>query len=280
LVAITGDAKLAFHDAQGECMELGLAGRRVLVTGGSLGIGFSVAQGFLAEGCHVTIAARDEARLKSAVERFAHDAPGRVAMHAVDLSQRGAPEALAEAHPETDILVNNAGAIPTGDIFEIDEARWREAWDLKVFGYVNLTRAMYRLMRGHPPKVIVNVIGTGAEQPQFRYVCGNAANIALNGMTRSLGGRSIDDGIRVVGVNPGAVDTERWRSIHQARAQKILGDAARWQEVLSKDRPLGRAATPEEIADVVVFLASDRAQWVCGEVVNVDGGVLFRGNSF
>jgi len=261
-------------------MELGLAGRHVLVTGGSLGIGFSVAKGFLAEGCHVTIAARDEARLASAVERLARDAPGRVASHAVDLAQRGAPEALAEAHPDTDILVNNAGAIPTGDIFEIDETRWRAAWDLKVFGYVNLTRAMYRLMRGHPPKVIVNVIGTGAEQPQFRYVCGNAANIALNGMTRSLGGRSIDDGIRVVGVNPGAVDTERWRSIHQARAQKILGDAARWQEVLSKDRPLGRAATPEEIADVVVFLASDRAQWVCGEVVNVDGGVLFRGNSF
>jgi 3-oxoacyl-[acyl-carrier protein] reductase len=124
------------------------------------------------------------------------------------------------------------------------------------------------------------VIGTGAEQPQFRYVCGNAANIALNGLTRSLGGRSIDDGIRVVGVNPGAVDTERWRSIHQARAEKLLGDRSRWQEVLSKDRPQGRAAMPDEIADVVVFLASDRAQWVCGEVVNVDGGVLFRGNSF
>src|SRR5277367_6826626 len=218
-------------------MELGLAGRRVLVTGGSLGIGFAVARGFLAEGCIVTIAARDGARLAGAVERLSQAAPGRVAAHAVDLAERGAPEALAEAHPSTDILVNNAGAIPTGDIFEIDEERWRTAWDLKVFGYINLTRAMYRLMRGHPPKVIVNVIGTGAEQPQFRYVCGNAANIALNGMTRSLGGRSLDDGIRVVGVNPGAVDTERWRSIHQARAQKILGDAARWQEVLSKDRP-------------------------------------------
>ncbi|HUB95344.1 MAG TPA: SDR family oxidoreductase, partial [Stellaceae bacterium] len=69
-------------------------------------------------------------------------------------------------------------------------------------------------------------------------------------------------------------------SIHQRRAATILGDASRWQEVLSKDRPLNRAGTPEEIADVVVFLASDRAQWVCGEVVNVDGGVLFRGNSF
>jgi 3-oxoacyl-[acyl-carrier protein] reductase len=261
-------------------MELGLSGRSVLVTGGSQGIGFAVAGAFLAEGCKVVIAARDPARLAAAVERLARAAPGRIDGKAIDLSQRGAPEALAAAFPDTDILVNNAGAIPTGDIFEIDEESWRAAWDLKLFGYVNLTRAMYRLMRGRPPKIIVNVVGTGAEQPQWRYVCGNAANIALNGITRSLGGRSIDDGIRVVGVNPGAVDTERWRSIHKARAEKLLGDAARWQEVLSRDRPLGRAATPEEIADVVVFLASDRARWICGEVVNVDGGALYRGNSF
>jgi len=261
-------------------MELGLTGRRVLVTGGSQGIGLAVARGFLREGAYVTIAARDPGRLEAAVEKLGREAPGRITRHAIDLAQRGAPEALAEAHGDCDILVNNAGAIPTGDLFEIDEARWRAAWDLKVFGYINLTRAVYQKMRGKPPKAIVNVIGTGAERPQWRYVCGNASNIALNGFTRSLGGRSIDDGIRVVGVNPGAVDTERWRGIHQARAAKILGDAARWQELLSKDRPLGRAATPEEIADVILFLASDRAGWICGEVVNVDGGALFRENSF
>lgn len=261
-------------------MELGLDGRRVLVTGGSQGIGFAVARGFLAEGASVAVAARDPGRLERAAAALAKEAPGRVATHAVDLAERGAPEALAAAFPETDILVNNAGAIPTGDILEIDEARWRAAWDLKVFGYVNLTRAMYRLMRGQKRKVIVNVIGTGAERPQWRYVCGNAANVALNGLTRSLGGRSLDDGIRVVGVNPGAVDTERWRSIHRARAKAILGDEERWQEVLLKDRPEGRAATPEEIADAVVFLASDRARWICGEVVNVDGGALFRESSF
>lgn len=261
-------------------MELGLAGRRVLVTGGSQGIGFAVARGFLVEGCRVTIAARDPARLAQAAERLGAAAPGRIATEAIDLAERGAAEALANAHPHTDILVNNAGAIPTGDILEIDEARWRAAWDLKVFGYVNLTRAMYRLMKGKGGKVIVSVIGTGAERPQWRYVCGNAANIALNGLVRSLGGRSLDDGIRVVGVNPGAVDTERWRSIHRARAQALLGDPERWREVLLKDRPENRAATPEEIADVVVFLASDRAKWICGEVVNIDGGALFREGSF
>jgi 3-oxoacyl-[acyl-carrier protein] reductase len=261
-------------------MDLGLKGRRVLVTGGSQGIGYAVAKGFLDEGCDVVIAARNEERLRAAAERLAQ--PGGAAIHAkaIDLARAGAAATLADEFPDIDILVNNAGAIPTGDIFEVDETRWREAWQLKVFGYINLSRAMYRHMRGHPPKVIVNVIGTGAERPQWRYVCGNAANIALNGLTRSLGGRSIDDGIRVVGVNPGAVETERWRGIHMARAQKILGDSSRWREILSDDMPLKRAATPEEIANVVLFLASDRASWVCGEVVNVDGGRLYRDNWF
>ena len=261
-------------------MDLGLEGRHVLVTGGSQGIGYAVAKGFLEEGCSVVIAARDEERLRSAVERLSQAGADRIKSKSIDLSRHGAASALADEYSDTDILVNNAGAIPTGDIFEIDEARWREAWELKVFGYTNLSRAMYRHMRGRPPKVIVNVIGMGAERPQWRYVCGNAANVALNGLTRSLGGRSIDDGIRVVGVNPGAVETERWRGIHMARAQKILGDASRWREVLSDDQPLKRAATPEEIANVVLFLASERASWVCGEVVNVDGGKLHRDNWF
>jgi NAD(P)-dependent dehydrogenase (short-subunit alcohol dehydrogenase family) len=261
-------------------MDLGLKSRRVLVTGGSLGIGYAVAKGFLDEGCDVVIVARNEERLQTAAERLAQTAGTRIQAKAIDLARSGAAEALADEYRDIDILVNNAGAIPTGDIFEVDEARWREAWELKVFGYVNLSRAIYRHMRGRPPKVIVNVIGMGAERPQWRYVCGNAANVALNGFTRSLGGRSIDDGIRVVGVNPGAVETERWRGIHMARAEKILGDASRWREVLSPDLPLKRVATPEEIADVVLFLASERASWVCGEVVNVDGGRLHRDNWF
>jgi len=261
-------------------MDLGLKGRRVLVTGGSQGIGYAVAKGFIAEGCQVVIAARNEERLRAAVEQLAQAGGGGIQAKAIDLARAGAAAALADEYRDTDILVNNAGAIPTGDIFEVDEARWREAWELKVFGYVNLSRAMYRHMRGRPPKVIVNVVGTGAERPQWRYVCGNAANIALNGFTRSLGGRSIDDGIRVVGVNPGAVETERWRGIHMARAEKTLGDAARWREVLAPDMPLERVATPQEIADVVLFLASDRASWICGEVVNVDGGQLHRDNWF
>lgn len=261
-------------------MELGLKGRKVLVTGGSQGIGLAVAAGFLAEHCHVVIAARDEKRLLEARDSLSSIGSGIIETVSVDLAASGAAEALADAHADTDILINNAGAIPTGDIFDVDEARWRAAWDLKVFGYVNLSRAMYRHMRGKPPKVILNVIGTGADKPMSRYICGNAGNIALNGFTKSLGGRSLDDGIRVLAVNPGAVETERWRQIHMKRAETIVGDVSRWREVLSKDQPLGRGAKPEEIADVVVFLASERASWVCAAVLPIDGGRLHRDNWF
>jgi NAD(P)-dependent dehydrogenase (short-subunit alcohol dehydrogenase family) len=197
----------------------------------------------------------------------------------MDLAQRGAPETLADEFRDTDVLVNNAGAIPPGDIFAVDEARWRATWDLKVFGYINLMRAMYGHMRGRGPKVIVNVLGLGGERPQWRYVCGNAANVALAGVTKSLGGRSIDDGIRVVAVNPGGVETERMESIQRARAEKEFGDAGRWREYFA-DKPLQRAASPQEVANVILFLASDKASWVSGAVVPVDGGFLHRQDWF
>src|SRR5262249_56580110 len=107
---------------------------------------------------------------------------------AADVAQAGAEQALADACPDTDILVNNAGAIPTGDIFAVDEARWREAWDLKVYGYVNLMRAMYAHMKGKDPemrpKVIVNVLGIGGGGPPGGAVVGAPPPLAAPGPTQ------------------------------------------------------------------------------------------------
>ncbi len=261
-------------------MDLGLKGRKVLITGGSQGIGLACARGFLAEGCDVAIAARDQKKIDDAIASLRDAGPGKITGKSIDLSQRGAADRLADAFPDTDILVNNAGAIPIGDIFEVDEERWRAAWDLKVFGYINLTRAMYRHMKGKAPKAIVNVVGTGGEKAQWRYACGTPANIALYGLTKAMGGRSIDDGIRIVAVSPGAVETERWRNLHKKRARDKFGTDENWREILSDDQPLKRAASPEEVANVVVFMASDRASWVSAEVVTVDGGRLHRENWF
>src|SRR5258708_31268156 len=123
-------------------MELGLNGRRVLVTGGSQGIGLAVARGFRDEGARVTIVARDAGRLAQAADDLSKGHVGAVTARAADLAQPGAAQAIADAFPDTPILVNNAGAVPTGDIFDVDEARWRAAWHLKAFAYAYLMRAI------------------------------------------------------------------------------------------------------------------------------------------
>ena len=264
-------------------MDLKLAGKTALITGASKGIGRATANAMAEEGCNVVLVARTAADLAAAQAEIARKSNVRVDVFAADLSDSANIAKIAAAFPGVDILVNNAGAIPGGNLIEIDEKRWRAAWDLKVFGYVNLMRAMYAHMRGRdaskPPKVIVNVLGLGGERPQWRYVCGNAANVALAGVTKSLGGRSIDDGIRVVAVNPGGVETERMVALQRGRAARELGDAERWRELFA-DKPLQRAATPAEVANVILFLASDRASWVSGAVVPVDGGFLHRHDWF
>jgi hypothetical protein len=260
-------------------MDLGLGGKRVLITGGSRGIGFACARAFLGEGADVTIAARDAARLAAVKAELAARAQGRIATVALDMAAPGAAAKLAGAVPDLDILVNNAGAVPGGDILAIDEAKWRAAWDLKVFGYVNLAREAFARMRERRRGVIVNVIGLGGERHNFNYVAGAAGNASLMSFTHAMGAHSTDHGIRVVGVNPGLVATERMEFLMRIRAKNELGDAERWKELLSKlDLPFGRPATAEEIANVVVFLASDRAGYISGDVVRVDGGALHRGN--
>ena len=259
-------------------MDLGLGGRRVLITGGSRGIGFACARAFLAEGADVTIAARDPARLAAAKAELAGRAQGAIETVAIDLAVPGAAAALAAAAGEIDVLVNNAGAIPGGDVLAIDEAKWRAAWDLKVFGYVNLAREAFARMKAKRRGAIVNVIGVGGLRHNFNYVAGAAGNASLMSFTHAMGAHSTDDGVRVVGVNPGLVATERMEFLMRTRAKNELGDAERWKELVGKlDLPFGRPATAAEVADVVVFLASDRAGYVSGDVVRVDGGALHRG---
>lgn len=259
-------------------MDLGLGGKRVLITGGSRGIGFACARAFLGEGADVTIAARDAARLAAAKAELGARAQGRIETVATDIAAPGAAATLAAAVPDLDILVNNAGAIPGGDILAIDEAKWRAAWDLKVFGYVNLAREAFARMRERKRGVIVNVIGLGGERHNFNYVAGAAGNASLMSFTHAMGAHSTDHGIRVVGVNPGLVATERMEFLMRTRAKNELGDAERWKELVGKlDLPFGRPASADDVANVVVFLASDRAGYISGDVVRVDGGALHRG---
>jgi NAD(P)-dependent dehydrogenase (short-subunit alcohol dehydrogenase family) len=257
-------------------MDLGLLGRRVLITGASKGIGAAAAEAFAAEGCDVRLVARDGAALLALAGRLAREHNIEATAHPADLRNPDDVARLAAEVGEIDVLVNNAGDIPGGPLGRIDEATWRHAWDLKVFGYINLTRIFYARMKAAGRGVIINDIGAAGERFDANYITGAAGNAALMTFTRALGGRSLDDGVRVVGINPGPVETDRIVTLTKAQAADRFGDEGRYRELMAR-YPLGRPAKPREIADLMLFLASDRSAYTTGVVFTVDGGLSARG---
>ena len=260
-------------------MDLRLGGKTVLITGGSKGIGFACASGFAAEGCRIHIAARNDADLQAARKRITDAYPVDVFCHACDLTSTDAVIALGRACRNVDVLVNNAGSIGRARIDQIDPQDWRRAWDLKVFGYIDLSREIYAGMRARGSGAIINIIGLSGERHRPEFIAGTSGNAALMAFTRALGAESVDFGVRVVGVNPGRVETERQiEHLHEA-AQKILGDRNRWQEMrtqMVEGLPFKRSARPDEVADLVVFLASERASYMSATVVTIDAGQSLR----
>jgi len=254
-------------------MDLDLKGKSVLITGASRGIGHAVAEAMAAEGCNLHLAARDEARLEALAERLTKQHGVKIEVYRRDLSLTPEVESLGKACQDVDILVNNAGDIPTGTLQSIDSATWRKAWDLKVFGYVDLTRIIYPRMCARRSGVIVNIIGAAFKRPNPHYIAGCMANIALDMFTQCLGGESMRSGVRVVAVHPGPTTSDRHLAHVKERAQRELGDASRWQELHAK-MPGGRAATVEEVAETVAFLASDRSAFTSGGSVIIDGGLM------
>jgi 3-oxoacyl-[acyl-carrier protein] reductase len=256
-------------------MDLNLRGKTALITGGSRGIGRAAAETLAAEGCKLVLVSRSASDLDAA-KKAIEDAHGAgVRTDACDLADGTQVARLAAAFPDVDILINNAGAIPGGTLGDVDEARWRSAWDLKVYGTINMTRAFYPLMKARGGGVIVNVIGNAATTHDPNYICGVTGNAGLAAFTQAIGSGSLRDGIRVVGVSPGPTATDRLAGLAGARAKEQLGDAGRWRELFS-NLPGGRAGEPSEVAAMVAFLASPLSGYTSGVVVTLDAGVSAR----
>jgi 3-oxoacyl-[acyl-carrier protein] reductase len=260
-------------------MDLKLAGRTALITGGSKGIGRATAEIFAAEGCNVIIVSRSAETLAAAKAAIAQKSNVRVDTVAADLSDSKNVDQLATDFPDIDILVNNAGAIPGGTLLDVSEATWRKAWDLKVFGYINMCRAFYALMKARHAGVIINVVGNAADTHDPEYICGVAGNAALTAFSQSLGCVSAKDGIRVVALSPGPVETDRIVTLMKKKAKDRTGSAENWQD-LRTPLPFQRCATPEEIGAAAAFLASPQSGYTSGSVVTIDAGLSAKAGAF
>ncbi len=258
-------------------MDLKLADKLAVVTGASKGIGLAAAASLAAEGCRLVLVSRGVDALEQAAQELRTRHGAQVTTHAGDLSRSADQQQLAEAHGNADILINNAGSNPPGELDEVDEETWRRAWDLKMYGYINLSRAFYSRMKARSTGVIVNVIGNSADWINARYILGSTGNSGLVGFTKALGARSPDFGVRVLGVNPGLTATDRAVTMLKGWSQGKYGTEDRWQEFQEElNLPFGRMGTPQEMGDLIAFAASPRASYLSGTVILADGGAAYR----
>ena len=257
-------------------MDLGHAGKVVLITGGSKGIGYACAEAFAAEGARVAVVSRSDANLNTATARLAARGLKAVCLSA-DLSRRdAAQEIVAEverALGPVEVLVNSAGAAKRYAPEELDVAAWHDAMDAKYFTYVHAMQAVLPGMLARGRGVIINIIGSGGKVAGAVHLPGGAANAALMLVSTGLASAYGKKGIRVNALNPGLTLTGRGEEGLAAESRRSgLAPA----ELLAKGAeriPLGRYAKPEEIASVAVFLASGQASYVTGAILPMDGGV-------
>jgi len=255
-------------------MDLGLKGAVVLVTGGSKGIGFACARAFAAEGARVAISSRSDEHLARAAQTLGAEGVKLFTVPA-DLADPQRARAMVESVERglgpIDVLVNCAGAARRTPPAELTAEHWHAAMDAKYFTYVHAMDAVLRGMSQRGAGVIINVIGMGGKLAGPTHLPGGAANAALMLASVGLANAFARNGIRVNAVNPGLTVTERMQEGLAADARQTGRPVEEILEQRTKAMPLGRIAQPEDIADMVVFLASKRASYVSGAVVSLDG---------
>src|SRR5437588_401855 len=257
-------------------MDLQLNGKTALVTGGSEGIGKGIARALAMEGVDVAICARRKDLLEKAAAEIAKETGRKIVPVAADLRNNEQAKSFVEqghkALGRVDIMVNNAGSAAGGVIENLSEDDWEKGLQLKFMGYVRCLRYVLPIMVRQGGGRVVNLIGNDGVKPSYWEICPGAANAAGQNLTVSLAGQYGKNGISFVAVNPGPVRTERWAGLVKAmsRDMKISYEAA--DKLAPSSIPLGRIAESEEVADLVVMLASPLMGMVNGTMIEIDGG--------
>ena len=256
-------------------MDLGLGGRRAVVTGGSKGLGAAIAQELVAEGAAVAICSRNEAELAATATRL-RAGGGQVFARVADVTRADEVEAFmaASAHQlgGIDILVNNAGRAHPGSFATLTDAVWQADLDVKLFSQIRCSRAALAHLRASGGGAIININAIYGRQPDPTFFATTVDRAACLAFTKALAMEVARDGILVNSVNIGFVRTPQWHNIHQRRAPD-LPEEAFLESLVAPEVPLGRFGEPDEVSGLVAFLASRRASYITGASIDVAGGM-------
>ncbi|HMK39895.1 MAG TPA: SDR family oxidoreductase [Bacteroidota bacterium] len=261
-------------------MELGLRGRVAVVCAASQGLGKAVAAGFAREGAHVVICSRDARKLASAAREIASAAADgvRVLHLKADLTKAAQIKRLFRAallaFRRVDVLVTNAGGPPVAAFPDLDDRTWQRGIELNLMSTIRCIREVLPVMRKQQWGRIVNITSWAAKQPIDDLVISSTVRPGILGLSKVLANQYTRDGILINSVAPGYILTARQSEIGASRAKGMGITTAEYIESLGKMIPAGRLGTPEELANVIVFLGSERASYVSGTTVNVDGGLM------
>lgn len=254
-------------------MELGIRGRTALVTGGSRGIGRAIAESLAAEGVNLVLVARDQQRLAAFASSTRAVYGVDVTTIIADMAAQETPARLVAQTGPVDILVNNANTPSGGSLEGLEETQWMHNWAVKPFGYIRTIRAFLPAMRQRGSGVIVNMIGQINQVATNKAIYSAASCSALTTVTQALAHDLAGDGLRIVGVSAWVVNTEAVVEGYRQKALVRFGNSERWRE-LTTHLPYGCGAEPHEVGDLIAFLVSDRARYINGQVINIDGGYV------
>ena len=257
-------------------MDLGLTGKTALVTGGSVGIGKAIARGLAREGVDVAICARRKEPLEAAASEIARETNRKIVPIPADLTRPDdAENFVRQSHAalgRIDILVNNAGSSPGGVLEHLTEEDWAQSLQLKFMGYVRCMKHVLPIMRAQKKGRVVNLIGNDGVKVSYWEIAPGAANAAGQNLTLSLASQYGKDNISFVAVNPGPVRTERWTGLVKAMSRDMKISYEEADRLAPSSIPLGRIAEVEEVANLVVMLASPHMHMVNGTMIEIDGG--------
>jgi 3-oxoacyl-[acyl-carrier protein] reductase len=259
-------------------MDLGLKGKVALVAGASQGMGRASALGFAREGAKVAICARGEAVLNEAADFIRKQTGGEVLAMVADMSKsediKKFVNQSAERFGRVDVIVNNAGGPPPGEFMKFTDDDWSNAFNLSFMSTMRMTREAVPHMRKVGGGKVVNITSYSVKEPIAGLVLSNAVRSAVIGLAKTLSRELARDNILFNNVCPGRIDTDRAQKLNKARADRLGRAVEEINKEMAAEVPLGRYGTAEEAADLIVFLGSDRASYITGTTIAVDGGLV------